>query len=94
LHTLLWYRDLIQRELRPEHNPERRPKRGDGGTDALERDDARRRLLVAMIALIRRDLWSEPMTPDVLDLRENWQTLVAASQGLERPTLGRRTAPS
>lgn len=93
-HTLLWYRDLIQRELRPEHNPERSPRRGVGGNDALERDEARRRLLVAMIALIQRDLWSEPMTPDVLDLRENWRTLVAASQGLERPTLGRRIAPS
>jgi hypothetical protein len=94
LHTLLWYRDLIQHELGSEHHPERSPRRGVGGKDALDRDDARRKLLIAMIALIRRDLWSEPMTPDVLDLRENWRTLVVASQGLERPTLGRRMAPS
>lgn len=98
LHTLLWYRDLIQHELGSEHHPERspgrRPRRKDGGNDALDRDDALRSLLVAMIALIRRDLWSEPMTPDVLDLRENWRTLVVASQGLERPALGRRIAPS
>jgi hypothetical protein len=55
-----------------------------------EGGDARRTLLTAMIDVIQRDLWSEPMTPDVLDLVEQWRTLVAAGARVERPTLTHR----
>jgi len=72
LPVLLWYRDALQAADRAAHSK-------------AERDDARCSLLRAMIFVIGRDLWSKPMTPRVLDLVEQWRTLVAAGARIERP---------
>jgi hypothetical protein len=57
-----------------------------------EGSDARQSLLRAMILVIQRDLWSGPMTPDVLDLVEQWRTLVAAGARREHQVLTHRAA--
>lgn len=72
LPVLLWYRDAL---FAADHAVESKS----------ERDDAQCGLLHAMITVIGRDLWSKPMTPRVLDLVEQWRTLVAAGARIERP---------
>lgn len=72
LPVLLWYRDALRAADRA---VESKP----------ERDDVRCSLLQAMIFVIGRDLWSKPMTPRMLDLVEQWRTLVAAGARVERP---------
>jgi len=57
-----------------------------------EGSDARQSLLGVMIFVIRRDLWSELMTPDVLNEVEQWRTLVAAGARVERQALTHRAA--
>jgi hypothetical protein len=57
-----------------------------------EGGDARQSVLSAMTFVIRRDLWSDLMTPGVLDLVEQWRTLVAAGAPAEHEALIHRSA--